>query len=120
NYDNSAMQPAVVPSRFPNLLVNGASGIAVGFATDIPTHNLGEVIDATIAQMKNPQISLDELMTHVKGPDFPTGGIVQGISGIRKAFETGRGQFIIRGRTHVEEPKGGKVKKIVISEIPYE
>lgn len=120
NYDNSAQQPAVLPSRFPNLLVNGAAGIAVGFATDIPTHNLGEVIDAAIAQMKNPNISLDELMKHVKGPDFPTGGIVQGISGIRKAFETGRGQFIIRGKTHVEEPKGGKVKKIVISEIPFE
>ncbi|MDH4618660.1 DNA topoisomerase IV subunit A [Brevibacillus sp. AY1] len=120
NYDNSAQQPAVLPARFPNLLVNGASGIAVGFATDIPTHNLGEVIDAAIAQMKNPNISLDELMQHVKGPDFPTGGIVQGISGIRKAFETGRGQFIIRGKTHVEEPKGSKIKKIVISEIPYE
>lgn len=120
NYDNSAVQPAVLPSRFPNLLVNGASGIAVGFATDIPTHNLGEVIDAAVAQMKKPDISLDELMTYVKGPDFPTGGIVQGVSGIRKAFETGRGQFIIRGRTHVEEPKGAKVKKIVISEIPYE
>lgn len=120
NYDNSAQQPAVLPSRFPNLLVNGATGIAVGFATDIPTHNLGEVIDAAIAQMKNPNISLDELMKHVKGPDFPTGGIVQGVSGIRKAFETGRGQFIIRAKTHMEEPKGGKVKKIVISEIPYE
>jgi len=120
NYDNSTVQPAVLPSRFPNLLVNGASGIAVGFATDIPTHNLGEVIDATIAQMKNPSISVDELMEYVKGPDFPTGGIVQGLSGIRKAFETGKGQFIIRGRTQIEEPKGGKVKKIVISEIPYD
>lgn len=120
NYDNSAQQPAVLPARFPNLLVNGASGIAVGFATDIPTHNLGEVIDAAIAQMKNPNITLDELMQYVKGPDFPTGGIVQGVSGIRKAFETGRGQFIIRGKTHIEEPKGSKVKKIVISEIPYE
>ncbi|RNB91696.1 DNA topoisomerase IV subunit A [Brevibacillus fluminis] len=120
NYDNSEMQPAVLPARFPNLLVNGASGIAVGFATDIPTHNLGEVIDATIAQMKNPQITLDELMEHVKGPDFPTGGIVQGVSGIRKAFETGRGQFIIRGKTHIEEPEKSKVKKIVISEIPYD
>ncbi|GED72298.1 DNA topoisomerase 4 subunit A [Brevibacillus reuszeri] len=120
NYDNSAMQPAVLPARFPNLLVNGASGIAVGFATDIPTHNLGEVIDAAIAQMKNPNITLDELMQLVKGPDFPTGAIVQGLSGIRKAFETGRGQFIIRAKTHVEEPKGAKVKKIVVSEIPYE
>jgi len=120
NYDNSAMQPAVLPSRFPNLLVNGASGIAVGFATEIPTHNLGEVIDATIAQMKNPDITLDELMQYVKGPDFPTGGIVQGVSGIRKAFETGRGQFIIRARTHIEEPKGSKVKKIVVSEIPFD
>ncbi|MGC5323857.1 DNA topoisomerase IV subunit A [Brevibacillus sp. SYSU BS000544] len=120
NYDNSTEQPAVLPARFPNLLVNGASGIAVGFATDIPTHNLSEVIDATIAQMNHPEITLDELLQHVKGPDFPTGGIVQGTSGIRKAFETGRGQFIIRGRTEVEEPKGSKVKKIVISEIPYD
>ncbi|MGE5702403.1 MAG: DNA gyrase/topoisomerase IV subunit A, partial [Clostridia bacterium] len=120
NYDNTTVQPAVLPSRFPNLLVNGASGIAVGFATDIPTHNLGEVIDATIAQMKKPDITLDELMTHIKGPDFPTGGIVQGLSGIRKAFETGRGQFIIRGRTHIEEPEKSKIKKIVISEIPYD
>ncbi|WP_139488762.1 DNA gyrase/topoisomerase IV subunit A [Brevibacillus dissolubilis] len=120
NYDNSTQQPSVLPARFPNLLVNGASGIAVGFATDIPTHNLGEVIDATIAQMKNPEITLDELMTHVKGPDFPTGGIIQGVSGIRKAFETGRGQFIIRARADVDEPKGGKVKRIVISEIPYD
>ncbi len=120
NYDNSTEQPAVLPARFPNLLVNGASGIAVGFATDIPTHNLAEVIDATIAQMKNPAISLDELMQLVKGPDFPTGGIVQGVSGIRKAFETGRGQFIIRGRAEVEEPKGSKVKKIIITEIPYD
>ncbi|MBO8162644.1 MAG: DNA topoisomerase IV subunit A [Brevibacillus sp.] len=120
NYDNSTQQPAVLPSRFPNLLVNGASGIAVGFATDIPTHNLGEVIDATIAQMKRPDISLDELMEYIKGPDFPTGGIVQGVSGIRKAFETGRGQFVIRARTEIEEPKGGKVKRIVITELPYE
>ncbi|MED1949331.1 DNA topoisomerase IV subunit A [Brevibacillus centrosporus] len=120
NYDNSAQQPAVLPSRFPNLLVNGASGIAVGFATDIPTHNLGEIIDAAVAQMKKPTITLDELMEHVKGPDFPTGAIVQGVSGIKKAFETGRGQFIIRAKTHVEEPKGGKVKKIVVSELPYE
>lgn len=120
NYDNSAQQPAVLPSRFPNLLVNGASGIAVGFATDIPTHNLGEIIDATVAQMKKPSITLDELMEYVKGPDFPTGAIVQGVSGIKKAFETGRGQFIIRAKTHIEEPKGGKLKKIVVSEIPYE
>lgn len=120
NYDNSTVQPAVLPSRFPNLLVNGASGIAVGFATDIPTHNLGEVIDAAIAQMNNPSITLDELMQYLPGPDFPTGGIVQGVSGIRKAFETGRGQFIIRARTHVEEPKGNKGKRIVITEIPYD
>ncbi|GAA4701923.1 DNA topoisomerase IV subunit A [Brevibacillus fulvus] len=120
NFDNSTVQPTVLPSRFPNLLVNGASGIAVGFATDIPTHNLSEVIEATIAQMHDPNISLDQLMQYIKGPDFPTGGIVQGISGIRKAFETGKGQFIIRARTHIEEPKGSKIKKIVISEIPYD
>ncbi|WP_019119282.1 DNA topoisomerase IV subunit A [Brevibacillus massiliensis] len=120
NYDNTTVQPAVLPARFPNLLVNGAAGIAVGFATDIPTHNLGEVIDATIAQMKKPDITLDELMEHIKGPDFSTGGIVQGLSGIRKAFETGRGQFVIRGRCHVEEAKGSKGKRIVISELPYD
>lgn len=120
NYDNSAQQPAVLPARFPNLLVNGASGIAVGFATDIPPHNLGEVIDATIALMKQPDISVDELMKYVKGPDFPTGGIVQGVSGIRKAFATGRGQIVIRARTQIEEAKGGKTKKIVISELPFD
>ncbi|RAP30876.1 hypothetical protein C2W64_00043 [Brevibacillus laterosporus] len=120
NYDNSTEQPAVLPARFPNLLVNGASGIAVGFATDIPTHNLGEVIDATIAMMRKPSITTDELMEFVKGPDFSNRGIVQGISGIKKAFETGRGQFIIRGRADVEEAKGNKHKRIVISEIPYD
>ncbi|WP_126426683.1 DNA topoisomerase IV subunit A [Brevibacillus marinus] len=120
NYDNSTKQPAVLPARFPNLLVNGASGIAVGFATDIPTHNLGEVIDATIAQLKQPDISVDELMKYIKGPDFPTGGIVQGVSGIRKAFATGRGQIVIRARTQIEEAKGGKGKKIVISELPFD
>ncbi|GIN99772.1 DNA topoisomerase 4 subunit A [Brevibacillus halotolerans] len=120
NYDNSTVQPAVLPARFPNLLVNGASGIAVGFATDIPTHNLGEVIDATIAMMRKPSITTDELMEFVKGPDFSNRGIVQGVSGIKKAFETGRGQFIIRGRADIEEAKGNKHKRIVISEIPYD
>ncbi|WP_232699401.1 DNA topoisomerase IV subunit A [Brevibacillus daliensis] len=120
NYDNSTVQPSVLPARYPNLLVNGATGIAVGFATDIPTHNLGEAIDATVAMLRKPSISTDELMEHIKGPDFSTGGIVQGVSGIKKAFETGRGQFIIRGRVHIEEPKGNKIKRIVISEIPYD
>ena len=102
NFDETLMQPTVLPSRFPNLLVNGSSGIAVGMATNIPPHNLTEVINAAICLMDNPDASLDDLMEHVKGPDFPTGGIILGRSGIREAYHTGRGRIVVRAKTEVE------------------
>ncbi|OUM96721.1 MAG: DNA gyrase subunit A [Thermobacillus sp. ZCTH02-B1] len=119
NFDNTAKEPVVLPSRFPNLLVNGVSGISSGFATEIPPHNLREVIDACIALMENPDLSLDRLIEIVKGPDFPTGGIIMGEDGIREAYETGRGRIYIRARTAIEELRGGR-KQIVITEIPYQ
>ncbi|HXT98549.1 MAG TPA: DNA gyrase subunit A [Polyangia bacterium] len=120
NYDDKETEPTVLPARFPNLLVNGAAGIAVGMATNIPPHNLREVIDATIAVIKNPDITTDELIEIVPGPDFPTGGFINGRNGIRNAYETGRGAILMRGRTTVEEhPKTGR-KSIVATEIPYQ
>ncbi len=120
NYDDKETEPTVLPARFPNLLVNGAAGIAVGMATNIPPHNLREVIDATIAIIKNPDITTDELIEIVPGPDFPTGGFISGRNGIRNAYETGRGAILMRGRTTVEEhPKTGR-KSIVATEIPYQ
>ncbi|HEY6475755.1 MAG TPA: DNA gyrase subunit A [Polyangia bacterium] len=120
NYDDKETEPTVLPARFPNLLVNGAAGIAVGMATNIPPHNLREVIDATIAVIKNPGITTDELIEIVPGPDFPTGGFISGRNGIRNAYETGRGAILMRGRTTVEEhPKTGR-KSIVATEIPYQ
>ncbi len=119
NFDDTEYEPTVLPSRFPNLLVNGSTGISAGYATDIPPHNLGEVIDAVLYLQKHPQATLDDLMQFVKGPDFPTGAIVQGIDGIRKAYETGRGKIVVRSRTAIEPLKGNK-SQIVISEIPYE
>ncbi|HVV49205.1 MAG TPA: DNA gyrase subunit A, partial [Polyangia bacterium] len=120
NYDDKETEPTVLPARFPNLLVNGAAGIAVGMATNIPPHNLREVIDATIAVIKNPDITTDELIEIVPGPDFPTGGFINGRHGIRQAYETGRGAILMRGRTSVEEhPKTGR-KSIVATEIPYQ
>src|SRR6266496_3580482 len=118
NYDETQTEPTVFPAAFPNLLVNGGTGIAVGMATNIPPHNLSEVIDGICAQIDNPDITLDELMKHVKGPDFPTGCIICGLSGIRQYFETGRGSFKVRGKAGVEELKGGR-EQIVITEIPY-
>jgi DNA gyrase subunit A len=118
NYDETRTEPTVFPSAFPNLLVNGGTGIAVGMATNIPPHNLAEVIDGICAQIDNPDISLDELMKHVKGPDFPTGCVICGIGGIRQYFETGRGSFKVRGKAGVEELKGSR-EQIVITEIPY-
>lgn len=117
NYDDRLKEPVVLPSRFPNLLVNGSTGIAVGMATNIPPHNLGEVIDALQLLIDNPDCSLDDLMEHIKGPDFPTGGIVMGKSGIRAAYGTGRGKIILRSRTHFEEIKGRNC--IIVDEIPY-
>jgi DNA gyrase subunit A len=119
NYDESRQEPLVLPSRFPNLLVNGASGIAVGMATNIPPHNLREAIDATVAYIDDPQIDVDGLMKHVKGPDFPTGGIIVGRGGIREAYETGRGRVVVRGKAHVEPMERGK-ERIIITEMPYQ
>jgi DNA gyrase subunit A len=118
NYDETRTEPTVFPSAFPNLLVNGGTGIAVGMATNIPPHNLSEVIDGICAQIDNPEITLDELMKHVKGPDFPTGCVICGVGGIRQYFETGRGSMKVRGKAGVEELKGGR-EQIVITEIPY-
>ncbi|HWI21440.1 MAG TPA: DNA gyrase subunit A [Baekduia sp.] len=118
NYDGSKQEPLVLPARFPNLLVNGGSGIAVGMATNIPPHNLKEVVDATIAYIDNPSITVEELMTHVKGPDFPTGGIITGLTGIRDAYETGRGKIRLRARAHTEPLAQGK-EAIVVTELPF-
>ena len=118
NYDDRLEEPEVLPVRFPQLLVNGSSGIAVGMATEIPPHNLGEVIDAMCCLIDNPDADLPELCEHIKGPDFPTGGIIMGRSGIRAAYATGRGKIIVRGKAEIEETKNGKFR-IVITEIPY-
>jgi DNA gyrase subunit A len=118
NFDGTLKEPVVLPSKFPNLLVNGAEGIAVGMATRLLPHNLGETCDAIIAWMDNPEITTDELMEIIPGPDFPTGGVICGTHGIREAFETGRGGIVIRGKMHVEDLKGGRVQ-IVIDEVPY-
>ncbi|WP_248925507.1 DNA gyrase subunit A [Paenibacillus hamazuiensis] len=119
NFDNTAKEPVVLPSRYPNLLVNGVSGISSGFATEIPPHNLREVIDACIAVMDKPDITLEELMTIVRGPDFPTGGIIMGEEGIREAYRTGKGRIYVRSKTAIEDLRGGK-QQIVITEIPYQ
>jgi DNA gyrase subunit A len=119
NYDDTSREPTVLPARFPNLLVNGAGGIAVGMATNIPTHNLGEVVDACIACIDDPEITIDELMRHVPGPDFPTGGIVLGRAGIREAYHTGRGSIAMRGRVAIEEIRKER-EAIIISEVPYQ
>jgi DNA gyrase subunit A len=118
NYDESRKQPDVLPSRFPNLLVNGSAGIAVGMATNIPSHNLGEVIDALVAMIDEPAIDVDRLTKHIKGPDFPTGGIIVGREGIREAYRSGRGRIVMRARAHIEELRGGKTA-IVVNELPF-
>jgi DNA gyrase subunit A len=118
NYDETRTEPTVFPAALPNLLVNGGTGIAVGMATNIPPHNLSEVIDGICAQIDNPDITLDELMKHVKGPDFPTGCVICGVSGIKQYLETGRGNMKVRGKAGIEELKGGR-EQIVITEIPY-
>ena len=119
NYDDSRKEPVVLPSRFPNLLVNGSTGIAVGMATNIPPHNLREVIDGMCCLIANPDAGLEELMEHIKGPDFPTAGIVMGRSGIRAAYGTGRGKIIVRARAEIQETKNGRFS-IVVSELPYQ
>ena len=120
NFDNTRMQPVVIPSRFPNLLVNGSDGIAVGMATNIPPHNLGEVIDGVVALIDNPEITIDELMQVVPAPDFPTGGLVLGMGAIKEAYRTGRGGYIIRSRAEIETYGDGKRYRIVVTEIPYQ
>ncbi|ALC87136.1 MULTISPECIES: DNA gyrase subunit A [Bacillaceae] len=119
NYDGQEKEPVVLPSRYPNLLVNGASGIAVGMATNIPSHNLGEIIDGVLALSENPAITIEELMSIIPGPDFPTGGIILGRSGIRRAYETGRGSVLIRAKVEIEQKASGK-EVIIVTELPYQ
>ena len=119
NFDDTLKEPDMLPASFPNLLVNGAGGIAVGLATNIPPHNLRESIDAVIAQIDNPDITVDELMQILPAPDFPTGGILLNTPELRAAYETGRGKLLLRARTHVEDGPAGR-KLIVITEIPYQ
>lgn len=119
NYDGSLQEPVVLPSRIPNLLVNGSYGIAVGMATNIPPHNLGEVVDGLCMMIDNPDVTIDQLMTKIKGPDFPTGGLIQGRDGIVKAYTKGRGGIVVRAKTHIEEMSHGK-HRIVVTEIPYQ
>ncbi|MGT2745425.1 DNA topoisomerase IV subunit A [Streptococcus penaeicida] len=119
NFDDTEKEPTVLPAAYPNLLVNGATGISAGYATDIPPHNLAEVIDATVYMIDHPNAKLDKLMEFLPGPDFPTGGIIQGQDEIRKAYETGKGRVVVRSKTEIEELKGGK-QQIIVTEIPYE
>ncbi|HCG2374385.1 TPA: DNA topoisomerase IV subunit A [Staphylococcus aureus] len=119
NYDDTTLEPMVLPSRFANLLVNGSTGISAGYATDIPPHNLAEVIQATLKYIDNPDITVNQLMKYIKGPDFPTGGIIQGIDGIKKAYESGKGRIIVRSKVEEETLRNGR-KQLIITEIPYE
>ncbi|HCZ8049928.1 TPA: DNA topoisomerase IV subunit A [Staphylococcus aureus] len=119
NYDDTTLEPMVLPSRFPNLLVNGSTGISAGYATDIPPHNLAEVIQTTLKYIDNPDITVNQLMKYIKGPDFPTGGIIQGIDGIKKAYESGKGRIIVRSKVEEETLRNGR-KQLIITEIPYE
>ena len=118
NYDETQRRAEVLPSRFPNLLVNGSSGIAVGMATNMPPHNLGEVVDALVAMIDEPTIDVERLTRHIKGPDFPTGGIILGREGIKEAYRSGRGRIVVRARAHIEELRGGKTA-IIVTELPY-
>ena len=118
NYDDSIKEPTVLPTKIPSLLVNGASGIAVGMATNMPPHNLSEVIDGTVAYIDDNNIEIDELIKHVKAPDFPTGGVIYGYDGVKNAFETGRGKVVMRGKASFEEVNGREC--IIVSEIPYQ
>ncbi len=120
NYDGSEQEPLILPTRIPNLLINGSSGIAVGMATNIPPHNLGEVVDACLALLGNPEISIDELIDHIPAPDFPTAGIIYGVDGVRDGYRTGRGRVIMRARTHFEDMEKGSRQCIVIDELPYQ
>ena len=119
NFDDSLQEPTVLPALLPNLLLNGASGIAVGMATNMPPHNLTEIINGTLAYIENKEITFDELLQHVKAPDFPTGGIIYGYEGVRQAFETGRGKIVMRAKTEIEESSTGR-ERIIVTEIPYQ
>src|SRR5699024_7888032 len=119
NFDDTDEEPTVLPAKYPNLLVNGATGISAGYATDIPPHNVGEIIDATVHLIHYTEAHLKTLMKYVKGPDLPTGGIVQGAKGLKKAFDTGKVRIIIRSKTEIEKIRGGR-EQIVITEIPYD
>lgn len=119
NYDDTTLEPMVLPARFPNLLVNGSTGISSGYATDIPPHNLAEVIQATLKYIDNPDITVTQLMKYVKGPDFPTGGIIQGVDGIKKAYETGKGKIVVRSKVDEETLRNGR-QQLIVTEIPYE
>ncbi|MGB1075675.1 MAG: DNA gyrase subunit A [Flavobacteriales bacterium] len=119
NFDESLKEPTVLPAKLPNLLINGAAGIAVGMATNMPPHNLSEVVDGTIALIDNPEITVEGLMEHVKAPDFPTGGVIHGVEGVHEAFHTGRGRIVVRGRARIEETKTGR-EVIIVEEIPYQ
>ena len=118
NFDDTTKEPTVLPARFPNLLVNGSSGIAVGMATNIPPHNMREVVEGMCCLIDNPNAELDEIMEYIKGPDFPTAGIIMGAKGIKEAYATGRGKIYVRARAEIVETKGDRFK-IVVTEIPY-
>ncbi|MGH8757376.1 MAG: DNA gyrase subunit A, partial [Burkholderiales bacterium] len=120
NYDGREQEPAVLPTKVPNLLVNGSSGIAVGMATNIPPHNLSEVVDGCLSLLENPQIDIEELIETIQAPDFPTAGIIYGVSGVREGYRTGRGRIVIRARTHFEEMDKGNRQWIIVDELPYQ
>ncbi len=120
NYDETEMMPVVLPTRVPNLLVNGSSGIAVGMATNIPPHNLTEVINACLALIDNPDITINEIMEYIPGPDFPTAGIIQGRNGIVEAYHTGRGRVVVRAKTHIETDEKSSKEQIIVTELPYQ
>ena len=120
NYDGSEKEPVVFPARIPNLLINGSSGIAVGMATNIPPHNLGEVVAACLALLKNPDLSIDELIEHIPAPDFPTAGIIYGVVGVKAGYQTGRGRVVMRARTHFEDLEKGNRQSIIVDELPYQ
>ena len=120
NYDDSEKEPLILPAKIPNLLINGSSGIAVGMATNIPPHNLNEVIEACLALLKNSDISIDELIDLIPAPDFPTAGIIYGVNGVRDGYRTGRGRVVMRARTHFEDLEKGSRQSIIIDELPYQ
>ena len=120
NYDGKELEPTVLPARIPNLLINGSSGIAVGMATNIPPHNLTEIVTACLALLDNPDLTVDELIEHVPAPDFPTAGIIYGTEGVREGYRTGRGRVVIRARTHIEDLDKGGRQAIIVDELPYQ